>query len=155
MVACLHDTAFIPGFVVKSLCVGIHRYHPPPSVPYHVHKESPAPRLPQTMVQQFQLPDGRNMDYQVSGAQDGIPFVFIHGTPGSYYADPALTALCEKKGIKLIMFSRAGYGDSSRHKGRRIVDSVADTRALLDHLGVERCLVGGWSGGGKQALRVP
>ena len=103
------------------------------------------------MAQQFQLPDGRNLDYLVNGAQDGFPLVFIHGTPGSYHTEPVLVATCEKKGIKLISYSRAGYGGSCRNKGRRVVDSVADTRALLDHLGVDRFLVGGWSGGGKRA----
>jgi pimeloyl-ACP methyl ester carboxylesterase len=104
------------------------------------------------MAQHFQLPDGRNIDYLVSGAQDGFPLVFIHGTPGSYRADPALAAICEKKGVKLITYSRAGYGGSSRNRGRRVVDSVADTQALLDHLGIEKCFAGGWSGGGKQLL---
>lgn len=107
------------------------------------------------MVQHLQLPDGRKLEYIVSGAQDGFPLLFIHGTPGSCSPPPALAATCEKKGLKLIMFSRAGYGGSSRHKGRRVVDSVTDTRLLLDHLGVEQCLAAGWSGGGKQVLPVP
>jgi pimeloyl-ACP methyl ester carboxylesterase len=107
------------------------------------------------MAQHFQLPNGRRIDYLLSGAQDGFPLVFTHGTPASYHADPVLTATCEKKGVKLITFSRAGYGGSSRHKGRRVLDSVADIRALLDHLGVERCFVGGYSGGGKQTLPAP
>lgn len=103
------------------------------------------------MARQFQLPDGRNVDYLVSGPQDGYPLVFIHGTPGSYIPEPILLETCKKKGVKVITFSRAGYGGSSRHEGRRLVDGVADIRALLDHLGVERFVVGGWSGGGKRA----
>jgi len=101
------------------------------------------------MAQQLQLPDGRNLDYHISGAKDGFPLVWIHGTPGSYPSIPPLVVACEKKGIKLITFSRAGYGGSTRKKGRRIIDGVADIQALKEHLGVERCLVGGWSGGGK------
>lgn len=101
------------------------------------------------MAQQFKLPDGRNVDYLVSGAKDGFPFVWIHGTPGAYLPSPGLPEICEKRGLKMITLSRAGYGGSSRNKGRRLVDAVEDIKALIEHLGVERCIVGGWSGGGQ------
>lgn len=101
------------------------------------------------MSQQFKLPDGRNVDYLVAGAKDGFPLVWIHGTPSALTPLPNINALCEKKGVKLVTFSRAGYGGSTRHKGRRAVDAVADTQALLKHLNIEQCFVGGWSGGGK------
>lgn len=100
------------------------------------------------MAQQFKLPDGRNVDYGVYGPKDGIPLVWIHGTPGAYIPVPEVLNTCEKKGIRLIALSRAGYGGSTRNKGRRIVDAVADLQALNEHLGVEQCIVGGWSGGG-------
>ena len=70
-------------------------------------------------------------------------------TPGAYSPLPPFVRSCERKGIKLITFSRAGYGGSTRDKGISIVHSVNDIRALNQHLGVERCFVGGWSGGGK------
>jgi len=101
------------------------------------------------MAQHFTLPDGRNVDYVVTGAKNGFPFVFIHGTPGSYLVEPSLADLCEKKGLKLISTSRAGYGGSTRKKGRLIVDVVADIQTLLQHLNVVHCFVGGWSGGGE------
>jgi len=100
------------------------------------------------MAQQFTYPDGRNIDYQIYGAKDGFPLVWIHGTPGAYIPYQGLVAMCEKKGIKLISLSRAGYGGSTRHKGRHVVDVVADIQALKKHLGVGKCLVGGRSGGG-------
>ena len=100
---------------------------------------------PQVLV----LPNGRKMDYLVSGADDGFPMVFIHGTPGAYLVDPTMRAACERKGIKLITMSRAGYGSSTRNKGRRVVDVVGDIQALLEHLGIDKCAVAGWSGGGK------
>lgn len=90
------------------------------------------------MAQQLKLPDGRNLDYLVAGAKDGFPLVWIHGTPGAYSPIPSLTATCEKKGVKIITLSRAGYGGSTRNKGRRVVDAVADIKALLGHLGVEQ-----------------
>lgn len=100
------------------------------------------------MAEQFQLPDGRHLDYLVYGPEDGIPLIWIHGTPSGYLPIPELLTTCENKGIKLITFSRAGYGRSTRNKGRQVVDIVADIQALNQHLGVERCVVGGWSGGG-------
>lgn len=105
-------------------------------------------------AQVFTHPDGRKTEYLVSGAQDGFPFVFIHGTPGSYPVGPKMIATCEGKGIKLITLSRAGYGGSTRNKGRRVVDAVADIQALLEHLGVKKCAVGGKSGGGEFLFRV-
>lgn len=100
------------------------------------------------MAQQFTHPDGRIIDYQIYGAEDGFPLVWIHGTPGAYIPYRGLVATCEKKGIKLVSLSRAGFGGSTRNKGRRVVDLVADIQALNEHLGIEKCLVGGRSGGG-------
>ncbi|KAF2100254.1 alpha/beta-hydrolase [Rhizodiscina lignyota] len=62
------------------------------------------------MAQQFTLPDGRIIDYLIEGAKDGFPFVWIHGTPGAYLPIDSLNAICEKKGVKVITLSRAGYG---------------------------------------------
>lgn len=101
-----------------------------------------------TMAQTLELPDGRKVDYLISGSADGFPLVYIHGTPGSYSTESDLVAACEKKNIKLITLSRAGYGGSSRNRGRTVVDFVADIHALLQYLGLNECVVGGESGGG-------
>ncbi|PSS00992.1 putative valacyclovir hydrolase [Coniella lustricola] len=98
------------------------------------------------------LPDGRKLDYALAGAEKGIPLVFLHGTPGSYIANADFKAACARKGIKLITFSRPGYGNSSRQRGRKVVDVVADIVALLEHLGLKETLVAGYSGGGPHAL---
>ncbi|KAI9698574.1 MAG: hypothetical protein M1820_007464 [Bogoriella megaspora] len=104
------------------------------------------------MAQQLILPDERVVDYLISGANNGFPLLFVHGTPGSYLPVPSFASACEKKGIKILTLSRAGYGGSTRKKGRRVVDMVSDIQALLQHLGIKRCFVGGWSGGGPHAL---
>ncbi|HZI35779.1 MAG TPA: alpha/beta hydrolase, partial [Gaiellales bacterium] len=39
-----------------------------------------------------------------------------------------------------------------RNEGRTVADAADDTAALADHLGAERFLVAGWSGGGSTAL---
>jgi pimeloyl-ACP methyl ester carboxylesterase len=51
-----------------------------------------------------------------------------------------------------VICSRPGYGGSTRNEGRTVADAAADTAALADHLGAERFLVAGWSGGGPTAL---
>lgn len=55
-------------------------------------------------------------------------------------------------GLRLVTYSRAGYGASTRRPNRRVVDVVEDMSTLLDHLQAPRCLVAGWSGGGPHAL---
>ena len=57
-----------------------------------------------------------------------------------------------ERGLRLVTFSRPGYGDSTRQPGRRVVDAAADVATVLEHLGASRCLVAGMSGGGPHAL---
>jgi pimeloyl-ACP methyl ester carboxylesterase len=98
------------------------------------------------------LPDGRSLDVQVSGPEDGVPLVMHHGTPGSLVRWRVLEEPVHRRGLRLVTYSRPGYGDSARHPGRRVADVAADLAAVLDHLGVERCLTLGSSGGGPHAL---
>lgn len=104
--------------------------------------------------QKLTLSSGRNLDYAISGNPSGYPLIWIHGTPGSLVPVPGLLTACESLNVKLISMSRAGYGGSSRNKGRRIVDFVDDIRELCEHLGVTECVVGGWSGGGELAVLI-
>ena len=105
-----------------------------------------------TEVHQLQLADGRLIDLRVSGPADGIPLVFHHGTPSSGYQRGALQQAAHARGLRLVTTSRPGYGGSSPQPGRQVVDVVADTSAVLAHLGISQCLVSGWSGGGPHAL---
>jgi len=98
------------------------------------------------------LPDGRALDLEVSGPEGGMPLVFHHGTPGSVRQFRAIERAAHARGLRLVTFSRPGYGASTRQPGRRVVDAVADVAAVLTHLGAPRCLVAGWSGGGPHAL---
>lgn len=85
----------------------------------------------------------------MSGAEHEFPLVWIHGTPGACLVSKTVETTCQRKGMKVISLSRAGYGDSTRHQGRRVVSVVADIQALTQHLDIKRCVVAGWSGGGK------
>ncbi len=98
------------------------------------------------------LPDGRHLDVLVTGPDDGIPLVFQHGTPGAVTPAPALARAAHDHGLRMVTFSRAGYGTSTRQPGRSVADAAADVAAILDWLGSPRCLTAGWSGGGPHAL---
>ncbi|PWJ26665.1 pimeloyl-ACP methyl ester carboxylesterase [Branchiibius hedensis] len=103
-------------------------------------------------VDQISLPDGRRIDVRTSGPDTGYPLFFHHGTPGAATAIRALESVAHENGLRVITTSRAGYGGSDRHSGRSVSDVVADTAAVLDELGVQDCVVAGWSGGGPHAL---
>jgi pimeloyl-ACP methyl ester carboxylesterase len=60
--------------------------------------------------------------------------------------------LMAERGLRYVAFSRAGYGSSTRRPGRSIADVVDDARVVLDHVGAERAVTIGWSGGGPHAL---
>lgn len=104
----------------------------------------------------LRTPDGRSLDVALSspGSPDAttVPLLFHHGTPGSLVPSRALQRAAAARSLRLVTWSRPGYGSSTRRPGRRVVDDADDVAVLLDHLGAERCLVAGWSGGGPHAL---
>jgi pimeloyl-ACP methyl ester carboxylesterase len=71
-----------------------------------------------------------------------------HGTPGS----GLLYERWATPGIRLIAYDRAGYGQSTRNRGRDIAAVVADITAIADELGLDRFATWGISGGGPHAL---
>lgn len=100
----------------------------------------------------FELTDGRILSFETAGPDSGPPVVVHHGTPGSRMLGQELKDLAEQLGVRMIGFDRAGYGGSSRKKGRVIADVAADVGDLADHLGLERIATWGISGGGPHAL---
>jgi pimeloyl-ACP methyl ester carboxylesterase len=98
------------------------------------------------------LSDGRELDFQISGPAGGVPLLFHHGTPGSVTPVRSMARATAARGLRLVTYSRAGYGSSTRNRGRTVADVVPDMKSLLDAIGADRCLVGGWSGGGPHAL---
>ena len=57
-----------------------------------------------------------------------------------------------KAGLRLVVYSRAGYGDSTPQPGRSVASVAADTEDLLGALEADRFVTLGWSGGGPHAL---
>lgn len=98
------------------------------------------------------LSDGRSLEAQIEGDQAGTLLVFHHGSPGAAVPFEAFDRAANERGIRLVTYSRPGFGDSSRHEGRAVADCAADVAALADHLGSERFVTIGWSGGGPHAI---
>ena len=98
--------------------------------------------------------DGRTVGYAEYGAPDGVPALFLHGTPGCRLTRPLDDDLYARLGLRVLVVDRAGYGASDPIPGRRVVDSVADLLAVLEVEGVEKALVVGGSGGGPHALAL-
>ncbi len=100
----------------------------------------------------LELPDGRRMTYLVEGPADGVPLVYHHGTPGAAVPLPSLVAQAARRGLRVVFYERAGYGESSPKPGRTVADVAADVATVLDALGAGTFLTLGWSGGGPHAL---
>jgi pimeloyl-ACP methyl ester carboxylesterase len=97
---------------------------------------------------------GRTLAAAQWGDPEGFPVFSLHGTPGSRFGRHPDEAAVRDSGIRLITYDRPGYGASTRHPGRRVVDCVTDVAAIADALGIERFAVTGGSGGGPHALAV-
>jgi pimeloyl-ACP methyl ester carboxylesterase len=96
----------------------------------------------------LETPDGRLLRVHDEGDPQGAPVIVHHGTPG---VGMPYTAWLED-GVRLIGFDRAGYGGSTRDRGRDIAAVAADVRVVADALGLESFATWGISGGGPHAL---
>ena len=96
------------------------------------------------------LPDGRRLGYLVVGA--GKPVVYFHGTASSRLEARLLTELADAAQLQIICIDRPGYGLSTFLPPKSLCDFADDINFLVDHLGIERFGVIGWSGGGAFAL---
>lgn len=98
------------------------------------------------------LPDGRAIEVWEGGDRGGGAVVVHHGTPmaGVLYEPHVRDAV--ERGLRLVGYSRPGYGASTPDPGRTVASAAADTTALADALGIDRFATWGISGGGPHAL---
>jgi len=101
----------------------------------------------------LQVRDGRNVGFAVWGDSDAAApaVVHFHGTPGGRlvsYQTPA------ESGVRHVSLDRPGFGLSDPQPSRTVGDHAADVERVMDHLGINRFSVLGWSGGGPHALAV-
>jgi pimeloyl-ACP methyl ester carboxylesterase len=96
--------------------------------------------------------NGRSVTVYDAGDPAGRPILFHHGTPSSGKPFAPHIALAQKRGIRLLSYDRAGYGESTRHPGRAVADVVHDVQAMAHALDLDRFATWGLSGGGPHAL---
>ena len=94
--------------------------------------------------------------YEIHG-DSGIPCVLLHGVLVDSLMNRDLAARFVSQGYRVILLDLLGHGESDKPTDPRElrIDFFAEqTLALLDHLGIERALVGGISLGAITALQV-
>jgi len=94
----------------------------------------------------------RQIAYAEYGHADGVPVVFLHGTPGSHRLGALFETAAREHGIRLLAPDRPGYGRSSPWPNRSIRDAADFVTPVLDDAGVETASLLAFSGGGPYAL---
>ena len=97
-------------------------------------------------------PGDRVLDVLVSGPEDGLALVFHTGTPNGLVEYGPVISVAAARGLRAVLYSRPGYGNSTPQPGRLVADAAADVDAILAHLRIDEFVTAGWSGGGPHAL---
>ena len=105
-----------------------------------------------TVTRTLTLPDGRDLDVILGGAESDIALVAQHGTPGGATRYLKWADLVAAVGLRFVTFSRPGYSTSTRQPDRDVAAGADDIAAALDQLGVRRFVTLGGSGGGPHAI---
>ena len=101
---------------------------------------------------ELSLGDDRTLTYCLYGPDEGAPVLFHYGTPGVRLLAPQAVHAAVRRGVRLLVLDRPGYGGSSRQRDRRVADVVACIARLADTLGWDRFATWGGSGGAPHAL---
>lgn len=95
--------------------------------------------------------DDRVLTLDDLGDPEGVPVVYLHGTPDSRLARHPDDGIAATQGVRLLAVDRPGYGGTTSLPRDAWPRAVADA---LAHLGVGRCGVLAWSGGTLDALAL-
>src|SRR4051812_48855777 len=96
--------------------------------------------------------DGRTVEVLLDGPPDGQVLLYHSGTPSAAVRLPALSAAATAHALRLVTYSRPGYGESTSQPGRTVADAAVDVEDVLDAIGAAEFVTLGWSGGGPHAL---
>lgn len=99
----------------------------------------------------FVRPSGELVEYFDSGL-DAPVLVYHHGTPAAAPLHDDLLVPARDAGLRIVELIRPGYGTSTRMLGRTVADIAVLADELAAHLGADRYVTMGWSGGGPHAL---
>ena len=98
--------------------------------------------------------ENRQLAYSEYGDPDGVPVLFLHGTPGSGRLGELFDGDARERGVRLLAPTRPGYGRSEPWPDRSVADAGTYLADVLDDAGVESAGVIGFSGGGAHALAL-
>lgn len=93
------------------------------------------------------VPDGRSIAIEEYGDPAGPVVLYFHGWPACRLE----AGLIPDLPIRLLAMDRPGYGRSSPHPGRTLLDWPRDVAYVASRLGIDRFHVVGLSGGGPYA----
>ena len=104
--------------------------------------------------QSLLLADGRRLGFRIYGDPQGLPLLFLHGTPGSRLKFSIAHEGGKRLGVAILAPDRWGYGLTEAPARPSLRAFADDMGALMDRLGRCRFAVGGISGGGPYAAAV-
>ncbi|MFF4166259.1 alpha/beta fold hydrolase [Streptomyces sp. NPDC001741] len=98
---------------------------------------------------------GATIEYDDLGPAAGVPVLLIHGHPFDRTMWAPQADALTGAGYRVVTPDLRGYGRSGVTPGKVfLADFADDLAALLDHLGIERAVVGGVSMGGQIAMEL-
>lgn len=100
------------------------------------------------------LSDGRSLGWAEYGNPNGSPVLYFHGTPGSRLETHPDQNIVKNLAIRLIVPERPSYGLSDAKSKPSLLDWVDDVGELMAQIGLNRCPVIGFSGGGPYAAAM-
>ena len=114
------------------------------------HRRQAARQAHRTAAPSFavRLPDGRVVAIEEYGNPAGPVVLYFHGWPASRLE----AGLIPDLPVRLLALDRPGYGRSSPHPGRTLLDWPRDVADVADRLGLGRFHVVGLSGGAPFAV---
>lgn len=99
----------------------------------------------------FTTKDGNRIDYFDSKQGEGL-LIYHHGTPAAGPIDDFIVDTAAKNNLRVVQLVRPGYGNSTRLKNRNVAQIADLANELADHLGHDKYVSMGWSGGGPHVL---
>ena len=104
--------------------------------------------------QTIQLKDGRQLGFAEYGHLEGRPVLYFTGGNSSRFEGRWFTKAAQRKGVRLIVPDRPGFGLSTFLAQRQLLDWPSDVLELVKALSIETFSVFGLSGGGPHVLAV-
>ena len=99
----------------------------------------------------FTTKDGNRIDFFDSKQGEGL-LIYHHGTPAAGPMDDFIVETAAKNNLRVVELVRPGYGNSTRIKNRNVAQIAGIAIELADHLGHDKFVSMGWSGGGPHVL---